>query len=51
MTEFLLGLIAFAIFFGAIGVWGIYAILKRGFNEHIKGLAAIYESTKKGPQV
>jgi hypothetical protein len=47
MMEFLLAAIAFVIALGAIGVWGIYAILKRGFNEHIRGLQAIYESTKK----
>ncbi len=39
--------VALASIAGALGIWGICAVLQKGFNEHIKAMQAIYESTRR----
>ena len=46
-VAFLLAIIAIAVAVGARAVWGIYAVLEKGLNEHIKAMQAIYENTQR----
>lgn len=45
--SLLLFWIAISVTFGAIGVWRISAVIKEGWNEHIKALQALYDEMKK----
>ncbi len=46
LTVFLLSVIAVSTALGACALLGIYAVIQKGLNEHIKAMQAFYENTK-----
>jgi hypothetical protein len=46
-TNALLWGIALVMGAGAIGVWSIYAVVRTGFNQHLKATQSLYENVQK----